>query len=171
VPESYESNNSQEIILEPVNRSKTPQKRMFRRWANYVFSRNRLNKYYLRPCFEPYFKVKDEDIERMPLTQMGQNQNERKRAAFMDRESRHNRKYWSALGVVWMITLMLIFVRGGKGADSIFGVPFCGIAYWCVSCIAILSLSTVSMLMLRRLVNESNEKQLCGYQFAEGDVV
>jgi len=70
-----------------------------------------------------------------------------------------------------VITLLLIFVRGGKGANSIFGVPFCGVAYWNVSAIAIISLSGMSMLMLRRLIDESREKQNCGYQFAEGDVI
>jgi len=70
-----------------------------------------------------------------------------------------------------MITLLLIFVRGGKGADSVFEVPFCGVAYWSVSLIAIVTLSTVSIVMLRRLMHESEEKKLCGYVFAEGDVV
>jgi len=66
---------------------------------------------------------------------------------------------------------MLIFIRGGKGADSIFGVPFCGTAYWLVSLVAIMALPVVSMIMLRRLVDESEEKQRCGYAFAEGDVI
>lgn len=89
----------------------------------------------------------------------------------MEKESRHNLNYWYTLGAVWMITLLLIFVRGGKGADSLFGVPFCGVAYWFVSFIAMVILSTVSIVMLRRLVQESDEKKLCGYVFAEGDVV
>jgi len=176
VKESNEGNSISDPFWDPENVSKSPQRRMFRRWAEYVFSRGDelLNNYYLRPCFEPYFKNRDDrdvEIELMPLTLTGRNQNVKKQAIFMDKESRHNRRYWLALGVVWMITLMLIFVRGGKGADSIFGVPFCGAAYWCVSAIAILVLSAVSMSMLRRLVNESKEKLLCGYQFAEGDVV
>lgn len=66
---------------------------------------------------------------------------------------------------------MLIFVRGGKGANSIFGVPFCGAVYWLVSTVAIVGLPVVSMLMLQRLIDESEEKQACGYLFAEGDVV
>jgi len=149
--------------------------RIFRRWADYVSSKVGenvfLQSYYLRPCFEPYFKEKDGDIELMPLTKRGKNQNLRKKMLFMEKDSKHNMKYWFALAVVWMITLMLIFVRGGKGADSIFGVPFCGFGYWFVSFVAIVALAAVSMWTLRQLIHESQEKRLCGYQFAEGDIV
>jgi len=148
---------------------------VFRRWADYVSSRVEenvfLKGYYLRPAFEPYFKEKDGEVELMPLTKSGKNQKLRKNLLFMEKDSQHRMGYWYALGVVWVITLMLIFVRGGKGADSIFGVPFCGYAYWCVSLAAVVVLAAVSMLTLRRLVNESKEKQLCGYEFADGDVV
>jgi len=138
-----------------------------------------LKQNYLRPCFEPYFKVKRyeteelEDVELIPLTQKGKERdvNKRKNAFFIEKESRHNLQYWFDLCLVWMITLVLIFVRGGKGAESIFGVPFCGFAYWCVSLVAIVVLSVVSTMMLLRLVHESLEKHHCGYQFADGDVI
>jgi len=150
--------------------------RIFRRWADYVSSKVGssvfLKSYVLRPCFEPYFKEKDGgDIELMPLTKRGKDQNFRKMMLFMEKDSKHRIECWLALVVVWVITLMLIFVRGGKGAESIFGVPYCGFAYWCVSFVAIVALAAVSMLTLRRLIHESEEKRLCGYQFAEGDVV
>jgi len=163
------------MLFETENFDSSPQKRFFQRWADYVFFKigRKLSprKYYLRPCFQPYFKNQEEDIELVPLTQRAQDEYVKKTMSFMKKESRHNMSYWLALGVVWTITLMLIFVRGGKGANSIFGVPYCGAVYWLVSTVAIVGLPVVSMLMLRRLVDESEEKQSCGYLFAEGDVV
>lgn len=172
---TFLSNPSLKISVDELEKGNSRIERVFRRWANHVFSKVEenvfLKNYYLRPCFEPYFKEKDRDVELIPFTKNGQNQNLRKKILFMEKDSLHNMAYWYALGVVWVITLMLIFVRGGKGADSIFGVPFCGFAYWCVSLVAIMALAIVSMLTLRQLVHESKEKQLCGYQFADGDVI
>jgi len=185
---SSESGISLISSSQPENRSNPIQRRFFQRWASYVFSNAgkglSLKQYYLRPCFEPYFtkkneNVEPEDVELIPLTQKGKRRdlrkqrdlNKRKNVFFIEKESRHNLQYWFDLGLVWTITLVLIFVRGGKGADSIFGVPFCGFAYWCVSLVAIVVLSAVSTTMLLRLVHESLEKHLCGYQFAEGDVI
>jgi len=172
---STESPGNQKMLIETENFNITPKKRIFQRWADYVLIKAGIKMsprmYYLRPCFQPYFKERDEDLELVPLTQRAQDQYVTKTMLFMKKESRHNMRYWLVLGAVWIITLMLIFVRGGKGAHSIFGVPFCGTIYWLVSTVAILGLPVVSLLMLRRLVDESEEKQGCGYVFAEGDVV
>jgi len=175
-PKSFLSNCSIDMSDEIEQMGSPSLGRIFRRWADYVSSKVGenvfLKSYLLRPCFEPYFKEKDGgDIELMPLTKRGKNQNFRKKMLWMEKDSKHKIEYWFALGVVWTITLMLLFVRGGKGAESIFGVPFCGFAYWLVSFVAIVALAAVSMLTLRRLMHESEEKRLCGYQFAEGDVV
>jgi len=121
----------------PAQPEKILRKRqMFRRWADYVFrfkkeiEENTIDERpYLRPYFEPYFEQRESIIELMPLTESGQQQTLRQEKIFLEKESRHNMKYWIILGIVWCITLMLIFVRGAKGAESIFGVPFCGIVY------------------------------------------
>jgi len=83
----------------------------------------------------------------------------------------HNMTHWYLLIIVWLVTLFLIFVRGGKGVSSIFGVPTCGVLYWIVSVFSIFSLPGFSLVVLRRLIDESEHKRNCGYPFAEGDVV
>jgi len=92
------------MLVEAEDFNISPQKRFFQRWAEYVFSKigrkKSPRKYYLRPCFQPYFNKNEEDIELVPLTQRAQDQYVTKTMLFMKKESRHNLRYWLVLGVV-----------------------------------------------------------------------
>jgi len=72
---------------------------------------------------------------------------------------------------VWLITLLLIFARGGKGADSVFGIAPCSGAYWGVTATAVLGLIAFAVFTSTLLMGDTATKIETGYDFAEGDML
>jgi len=120
----------------PINK-KDALRRLFRRWSYHAVSSNTggkiLKKHGLREYFEPYFEHKDSAVELLTISKdaqsPGKRLNKAKVSMFIERESRQSIYLWILLCVVWVVTLFLIFVRGGKGTSSIFGVENCGGIY------------------------------------------
>lgn len=75
------------------------------------------------------------------------------------------------LFAVWFLVLALIFARGGKGANSVFGLKYCGAGYWSVSGIAVVGLILFAAKVARDLVADTRAKQESGYMWAEGDLI
>jgi len=115
-------------------------RRLFRRWSYHAVSAvssntggKILKKHGLREYFEPYFEHRDSAVELLTISKDAQSPgsrlNKAKVSMFIERESRQSIYLWILLCVVWVVTLFLIFVRGGKGTSSIFGVENCGGIY------------------------------------------
>jgi len=90
---------------------------------------------------------------------------------FLDKEKTFVMKHWFYLAGVWCTVVLLVLARGGKGADSMIGVEYCGIGYWFISALAIVLLFSVSLKVMFENVEIADQKQLCNYKFASGDVV
>mmetsp|Transcript_5559 Transcript_5559/g.10976 ORF Transcript_5559/g.10976 Transcript_5559/m.10976 type:complete len:748 (-) Transcript_5559:193-2436(-) len=70
---------------------------------------------------------------------------------------------------IWLITFILIVVRGGKGTTSILNVEYCGKVYWSVTFSAIIVLMAVAGFAGRDLYMMHKQKIDCHYPFAKGD--
>jgi len=86
-------------------------------------------------------------------------------------ERTYDMSRWRLLACAWIFTILLVFARGGKGADSLFGFVYCGSGYWTTTAIALLALVALSMYIVYQLACETETKLSIGYDFAEGDVV
>jgi len=87
-----------------------------------------------------------------------------------DKEVGFNIYHVGMLFGVWIIVLLLIFARGGKGADSVFGIAPCSGAYWGVTMSAVLGLIAFSVFTSTLLMRDTATKIETGYEFAEGDM-
>jgi len=105
------------------------------------------------------------------LSTSSENLAERRRE-WLERDSRqYPREKLLALGLLWVGLILLTFMKGGKGVDSIVGIT-CA-SPWYGVLIAIQFLWTLGFALVSgiKLVKKQADKEACGYPFLENDVL
>ncbi|PFH36560.1 hypothetical protein BESB_047520 [Besnoitia besnoiti] len=67
------------------------------------------------------------------------------RAAILYRWKRYDMTKWSVLLIIWIINLVVTFIKGGR-RSTFHIVPFCSTAYWVVYAVGCLFLASVALL-------------------------
>jgi len=70
---------------------------------------------------------------------------------------------------MWVLLLVLLVVKGGKGVSGVF--PYCSTGYWIFTALSFVWLFCFALAMGYSAVSKSIQKAAVGYPFVEGDIV
>lgn len=69
---------------------------------------------------------------------------------------------------MWVIVIVLMILKGGKGAKGV--VEKCSTGYWILSAFAVVFMFAFGALMGRRAVSMTTRKKAVGFPFVDGDI-